>query len=35
MINGRFVMKNRDLLTIDKERVFYEVGKIVEANLIH
>ena len=35
MINGSFVMKNRDLLTIDKERVFFEVSKIVEANLIH
>ena len=35
MINGRFVMKNRDLLTIDRERVYYEVSKIAEANLIH
>ena len=34
MINGRFVMKNRDLLTIDKERVYYEVSRIVDANLV-
>ncbi len=29
MINGKFVMRNRQLLTIDAERVYYEVGKIV------
>ena len=33
MINGRFVMRKRELLTIDKERVYYEVGKIVDTNL--
>ena len=33
MINGRFVMRKRELLTIDKERVYYEVRKIVDANL--
>lgn len=30
MINGRFVMKDNILLTIDKEKVYYEVNKIVE-----
>ena len=29
MVNGRFVMRNRQLLTIDAERVYYEVNKIV------
>lgn len=33
MINGKFVMRGRELLTIDKERVYYEVGKIVEKSL--
>ena len=33
MINGKFVMRDRQLLTIDQERVYYEVGKIVEKNL--
>ena len=35
MINGKFVMKNREFLTIDKEKVFYEVGKIVDDNMVH
>ena len=30
MINGKFVMRNRKLLTIDAERVYYEVDKIVK-----
>lgn len=33
MINGKFVMRNRELLTIDKEKVYYEVGKIVDKHL--
>ena len=33
MINGKFVMRDRQLLTIDQERVYYEVGKIVDKNL--
>lgn len=33
MINGKFVMKNRQLLTIDLERVYYEVDKIKDAYL--
>ena len=33
MINGKFVMQDRQLLTIDQERVYYEVGKIVEKHL--
>lgn len=33
MIGGKFVMRNRELLTIDTERVYYEVNKIVENNL--
>ena len=28
MINGKFVMKNRVLTTIDTERVYYEVSRI-------
>lgn len=28
MVNGNFVMKNYELLTIDKERVYFEVNKI-------
>lgn len=30
MINGDFVMKNRDLITIDSERVYYEANRIVK-----
>lgn len=33
MIDGEFVMKDRILLTIDEERVYSEVGKIVEQYL--
>jgi 5-methylthioadenosine/S-adenosylhomocysteine deaminase len=33
MINGKFVMKNRELLTIDYDRVCYEVEKIAEKYL--
>ena len=33
MIDGRFVMKNRELLTIDYERVCYEVQKIADQYL--
>ena len=33
MINGKFVMRGRELLTIDQERVYYEVGKIVDKHL--
>ena len=33
MINGKFVMRGRQLLTIDQERVYYEVGKIVDKHL--
>lgn len=33
MIHGKLVMKNRELLTIDKERVYHEVNKIVEKYL--
>ena len=33
MVDGRFVMRNRELLTIDYERVCYEVGKIAEKHL--
>lgn len=33
MINGQFVMKDNILLTIDEERVYSEVGKIVEKYL--
>lgn len=33
MIHGKFVMKDRELLTIDKERVYSEVNKIVEKYL--
>ena len=33
MINGRFVMRGREFLTIDRERVYYEVGKIVRKHL--
>lgn len=33
MIGGEFVMKNRELLTIDYERVCYEVNKIAEKYL--
>ncbi len=29
MVKGRFVMRNRQMLTIDAERVYYEVDKIV------
>lgn len=29
MINGSFVMKNRDILSIDQERVYYEVNRTV------
>ncbi len=28
MINGKFIMKNRVLLTIDTERVYYEIARI-------
>ena len=30
MINGRFVVKNKMITTIDTERVYYEVNKIVD-----
>ncbi len=33
MIDGRFVMRGRRLLTIDTERVYYEVDKIVKEYL--
>ena len=33
MIDGKFVMKDGELLTIDIERVYYEVKKVVEAYL--
>lgn len=33
MIDGRFVMRGRQLLTIDTERVYYEVDKIVKEYL--
>lgn len=33
MINGEFVMKNRELLTIDKEEVYFNMKKIVAENL--
>lgn len=33
MINGRFVMKNREFLTIDTERVYHEVRLITEKYL--
>ena len=33
MVNGKFLMRNRELLTIDLERVYYEVGKIAEEYL--
>ena len=33
MVAGRFVMKNRELLTIDTERVYYEVQKIADTYL--
>lgn len=33
MIHGKFVMKNRELLTIDQERVYHEVNRIVEKYL--
>ena len=33
MINGSFVMKDRELLTIDTERVYFEVQKAVEKYL--
>lgn len=34
MINGRFVMRNRELLTVDRERVIYEVNKISSSGLL-
>ena len=33
MIDGRFVMRGRRPLTIDTERVYYEVDKIVKEYL--
>lgn len=33
MIDGEFVMRGRQLLTIDKERVYYEVNKLVKEYL--
>ena len=33
MINGRFVMRNRELLTLDEEKIKFEVRKIVEKEL--
>lgn len=33
MIHGRFVMKNNVLLTIDQEKVYYEVEKVVKEYL--
>ncbi len=33
MIDGKFVMQGRQLLTIDKERVYYEVNKLVKEHL--
>ena len=33
MINGKFVMRNREMLTIDTEKVYAQVQKAVEQNL--
>ncbi|HBN56642.1 MAG TPA: hypothetical protein DD414_07685 [Lachnospiraceae bacterium] len=33
MIGGKFVMKNKEMLTIDTERVYYEMNKIINENL--
>ena len=33
MVNGKFVMRKRELLTIDKEKVYFEVNKIAEKYL--
>lgn len=33
MIDGKFVMRERQLLTIDKEQVYYEVNKLVKEYL--
>ncbi|MBR2527736.1 MAG: amidohydrolase [Blautia sp.] len=33
MVNGRFLMRKREMLTIDTERVYYEVGKIIDSQL--
>ncbi len=33
MIGGKFVMKNKEMLTIDTEQVYYEMNKIVKENL--
>lgn len=33
MIGGKFVMKDKEMLTIDTERVYYEMDKIVKENL--
>ena len=34
MVGGKFVMRNRELLTLDQERIYYEVNKIVDKYLI-
>lgn len=33
MVNGQFVMRNNKLLTLDQERIYYEVEKIVDKYL--
>lgn len=33
MVNGKFLMRNHEVLTIDQERIYYEVEKIVEKYL--
>lgn len=33
MVNGKFVMKKRELLTVDEEKIKFEVRKIVEKEL--
>ena len=34
MVGGRFLMRDRELLTIDSERVYYEVQKIRDQYLV-
>ncbi len=33
MINGKFVMRNREFAGIDREQVLYEVGQIAKKYL--
>ena len=33
MIDGKFVMRNREMLTIDTEQVYYEVQKAADLYL--